>query len=155
MCVWLCVCEQWEASVCTFVITLRKCLFMFDWVGPDGTLGTFKQTISTSCLKWLSGGAAMERGRKKSSEWGGLPDTYVRSNPEAPLNGSWRGKTKLEGERSPIDHKASSCCSQTAELTFNSGQTDTVATPSAVMQAGNRNQRFVNALISYQSWWCL
>lgn len=64
-CVSVCVClfQQWEASICTFVITLRKCLFMFDWVGPAGTLGTFKQTISTSCLKSLSGGA--ERAKKK------------------------------------------------------------------------------------------
>lgn len=58
-CVCICVC------VCTFVITLRKCLFMFDWVGPDGTLGTFKQTISTSCLRPLSGATAIEKGRKK------------------------------------------------------------------------------------------
>lgn len=34
---------------------------MFDWVGPAGTLGTFKQTISTSCLKSLSGGAEKQR----------------------------------------------------------------------------------------------
>lgn len=56
---------------------------MFDWVGPAGTLGTFKQTISTSCLKSLSGG--VEREEKKSGR-GGLPATYVRFSPEAPLN---------------------------------------------------------------------
>lgn len=49
------------------VITHRKCLFMFDWVGPDWTLGTFKQTISTSCLKSLSGGEVIEKKKKKKS----------------------------------------------------------------------------------------
>lgn len=70
VCVCLCVrpvCQKWEASICTFVITVRKCLFMFDWVGPAGTLGTFKQTISTSCLKSLSGG--VEGGKKFSLRW--------------------------------------------------------------------------------------
>lgn len=40
---------------------------MFDWVGPDWTLGTFKQTISTSCLKSLSGEAEIEKKKKKKT----------------------------------------------------------------------------------------
>lgn len=65
-----CVCvgvSKGEASICTFVITVRKCLFVFDWVGPVGTLSTFKQTISASCLKSLSGRAEEER-KKNAGE---------------------------------------------------------------------------------------
>ncbi|KAK5607540.1 hypothetical protein CRENBAI_016819 [Crenichthys baileyi] len=81
-CVHWCVCvcvSRGEASICTFVITVRKCLFMFDWVGPVGTLGTFKQTISTSCLKSLLGGA-----EKKKIVRGGAFLSYARPNPETP-----------------------------------------------------------------------
>lgn len=46
---------------------------MFDWVGPDWTLGTFKQTISTSCLKSISGGAIEKKKKKKKSSRGWTP----------------------------------------------------------------------------------
>lgn len=63
---------------------------MFDWVGPDWTLGTFKQTISTSCLKSLR---RSDWEKKKEAHCGALLGTYVRFCPGAPSNSSWDGKT--------------------------------------------------------------
>lgn len=66
VCVCVRVCAR--ACVCSFVIALRKCLFMFDWVGPVKSLGTFKQTISTSCLKLCLGSNKEETEREKERE---------------------------------------------------------------------------------------